>query len=102
MRVRIDIIESRRGLSPVVGASYTFDKIAVTIGRATSNDLVLLGDSVGRRHALVENKNSELWITDLGSENGIGVAGHPHGWASYPLVGATKVDVGNFSLLIVR
>ncbi len=49
---------------------------ALTIGRAQTNDIVLLDTSVSRRHAAVNPLAAGGWrITDLGSSNGIQIKG---------------------------
>jgi len=40
------------------------------IGRGDENEIVLEGDSVSRRHCLVEEKNGAWWCTDQRSTNG--------------------------------
>jgi adenylate cyclase len=43
----------------------------IQIGRALDNDIVLNHAIVSRRHAQVELRGREAWVTDLGSRNGI-------------------------------
>jgi class 3 adenylate cyclase len=44
---------------------------ACSIGRDAQNVLVVTGEKVSRRHALIHAQNeSELWLVDLGSRNG--------------------------------
>jgi adenylate cyclase len=43
----------------------------IHIGRALDNDIVLNHAIVSRRHAQVELRGREAWVTDLGSRNGI-------------------------------
>ncbi|HEX8077431.1 MAG TPA: adenylate/guanylate cyclase domain-containing protein [Chthoniobacterales bacterium] len=44
---------------------------ACSIGRDAQNALVVTGDKVSRRHALIHSQNeNELWLVDLGSRNG--------------------------------
>jgi adenylate cyclase len=44
---------------------------ACSIGRDAQNSLVVTGEKVSRRHALVHFQNeNELWLVDLGSRNG--------------------------------
>jgi class 3 adenylate cyclase len=41
------------------------------IGRAPENGIVVAGDKVSRRHALIHRQNeTEFWLVDLGSRNG--------------------------------
>jgi len=44
-----------------------------TVGRATTNDIVLANDSVSSNHALIEVEAYALKITDLQSTNGVAV-----------------------------
>jgi pSer/pThr/pTyr-binding forkhead associated (FHA) protein len=46
-------------------------KDALTIGRHTSNDLVLDVERVSRRHARLERRGPRWVLTDLGSTNGV-------------------------------
>jgi adenylate cyclase len=44
---------------------------ACSIGRDAQNTLVVTGEKVSRRHALIHSQNeNELWLVDLGSRNG--------------------------------
>jgi class 3 adenylate cyclase len=44
---------------------------ACSIGRDAQNGLVVTGEKVSRRHALIHAQNrNELWLVDLGSRNG--------------------------------
>jgi pSer/pThr/pTyr-binding forkhead associated (FHA) protein len=43
----------------------------ISIGRRPDNTICLEGDNrVSKYHAIIENRNGEFWITDLGSSNG--------------------------------
>lgn len=47
-------------------------KEALTIGRTEVNDLTLPSPKVSRRHAMIQvYEGGELWISDLGSKNGV-------------------------------
>lgn len=46
-----------------------------TIGRLPGCDVVLDHPSISRRHARVERRGDALWLVDLGSSNGLRVAG---------------------------
>lgn len=44
---------------------------SATIGRAPGNSIVLTGDMISRRHALIHTQGEgEFWLVDLGSRNG--------------------------------
>jgi hypothetical protein len=48
-----------------------------SLGRAPTNEVVLLDDRVSRRHALIQaQKQNEFWLVDLGSSNGTFLNGH--------------------------
>ena len=49
-----------------------------SIGRDAENTLVVTGEKVSRRHALIHTQNqNELWLVDLGSKNGTFRNFHP-------------------------
>ncbi len=50
-------------------------KPVVTIGRDPGNDVVVHHPAVSRRHAQLERRGNDYWITDLGSTNGTSVNG---------------------------
>lgn len=51
------------------------EKERVTIGRRSTNDVVLPHMSVSAQHAVVVTSGDECWIEDLGSRNGVSVNG---------------------------
>jgi len=55
-----------------LGKRFVLDPVAggLTIGRGADNGIVLESDSVSRRHARFEQKDSTWWVTDLRSTNG--------------------------------
>lgn len=50
-----------------------------TIGRIPGNDLVIEDPSLSRRHALIENLDGRLYLSDCGSANGTFINGAPVG-----------------------
>ncbi len=51
---------------------------ACSIGRSSENHLILSGEGISRRHALIHNQgNDGYWIVDLGSSNGTQVNNRP-------------------------
>jgi len=50
-------------------------KDSVTLGRDPDNDIVIDVDAVSRHHAVMQRRGPAYLITDLGSTNGINVAG---------------------------
>ena len=57
------------------GVEIESDRDDVTIGRATGSDIVLEQASVSRAHARIRRENDRYVIADLGSKNGIKIAG---------------------------
>lgn len=54
---------------------------SVTIGRSKACDIVIVSEGISRKHCLVEIKEGEFYITDLGSINGVFIDGkqiNPH------------------------
>jgi pSer/pThr/pTyr-binding forkhead associated (FHA) protein/tetratricopeptide (TPR) repeat protein len=66
------LIVSREG---VVEQQISLNKDVVTIGRLEDNDIVLGDGSISRHHAHIERHGGQFIIKDLGSQNGIWVAG---------------------------
>ena len=50
-------------------------KYPFTIGRSSQCDIVISHEGMSRRHCLIENRNGEIYITDLNSVNGVLVDG---------------------------
>lgn len=68
-----DYLRVRRpGAAPEL---FSLPKDQTVLGRSPECDLVLEDDSVSRRHALVERQGQDLLIRDLGSANGLVMAG---------------------------
>ncbi len=63
-------IETRDGLQ-----RFPLDKPRLTIGRLPGNDIVLPYTQISRYHAELRQRGEEWWILDLGSTNGLHVAG---------------------------
>lgn len=55
---------------PDMGRRFELRQKVLSIGRGGDNDLVIDKDSVSRRHVRLENRGSEVLVTDLGSTNG--------------------------------
>ncbi len=73
----------------------------VSIGRAADSDIVLLGETVSRRHASVSLRPSGTLITDLGSTHGTQVNSlriEPN--KATPLAPGDLVQVGPFALRV--
>jgi two-component system, cell cycle response regulator len=54
----------------LLGKRFVLDFSPMRIGRGAENHIVLEGDSVSRRHAHFEQRNSTWWCVDDGSTNG--------------------------------
>jgi DNA-binding SARP family transcriptional activator len=55
------------------GRSYPLQSAKTRIGRLHDNDIVLGGDNVSRRHAVIEDTGTNYVINDLQSSNGVHV-----------------------------
>jgi len=62
-------------LDPSIPLEATLRGELTTIGRSADCDIFVDHDSVSRRHAKIERRGSEYFITDLGSKNGILING---------------------------
>ena len=51
------------------------EKATMTLGRDPGCDIVVAADAVSRRHASIERRGDQLLVRDLGSTNGVCVAG---------------------------
>jgi two-component system cell cycle response regulator len=60
-----------------LGRRHVLDRELITIGRDRENDIVLDSDSVSRRHARVEHRDGQIYLTDLDSTNGTYVNDEP-------------------------
>jgi uncharacterized membrane protein YhaH (DUF805 family) len=58
-----------------ITGNYGIEKFGTNIGRYHDNDLVLLNDSVSRKHAKITFNGSDFEIQDLGSSNKVIVNG---------------------------
>jgi hypothetical protein len=63
-------------LTPPSGASLSFDKNEVMVGREPSSDLVVPDGSVSRRHAMLLRRGSGWAVVDQGSANGTFLDSH--------------------------
>lgn len=65
------------------GDSLKFDisENSCTIGRSSKCEVVIPHDGISRQHCLIEANESEIFVTDLGSTNGVMIEGEkikPH------------------------
>jgi predicted component of type VI protein secretion system len=54
---------------------YNTEKDSVSIGRSSKCDVVIPHESMSRQHCKIEFKDSDIFITDLGSINGVYIDG---------------------------
>jgi hypothetical protein len=54
---------------------YSTEQESVTIGRSSKCDVVIPHESMSRQHCKIELKDGEVFITDLGSINGVYIDG---------------------------
>ena len=77
--------------------SYPLDKDSVWIGRATSNDLILSGERVSRKHAFIERRGDSFWVTDH-SSTGTALNGAKIDNAQ-PLSNNAEIDISDWRLI---
>lgn len=68
------IVERSAGRSPRVGERFAL-RASTSIGRDAGNDVPLTDEAASARHAVLELRDGEWWIEDLGSTNGTLVNG---------------------------
>jgi len=71
------------------------------VGREKSNQIVLTGEPVSRRHARFELRGENLCFEDLGSRNGSKLNGH-RVKGKIPLKPGDALDIGAFALQVRR
>jgi len=69
-----------------------------TIGRGSSNDLVLSDPAVSRRHAVLRWDGTKLRIDDLGSSNGLMINGRRA--ESATLENGDSIAIGNCEIVV--
>ena len=60
---------------PLAGGIYPLPPGTSTVGRASSNDLVLADPGLSRRHAVLTVDDQAVVVTDLGATNGVRIEG---------------------------
>lgn len=73
-QVTLEVVEG-----PLAGNQFQVSEGRSSVGRSSSNDIVLAVEDVSRHHAWIERDGSRLQVTDVGSTNGTRVNGeHVH------------------------
>jgi predicted component of type VI protein secretion system len=54
---------------------FPVKKNSLTIGRSPKCDIVIVHDGISRQHCLLEVESTALYVTDLGSTNGVMIDG---------------------------
>jgi hypothetical protein len=97
------VIVVRRVRDHAVVRETTFARLPVTLGRAAHCDFVLFDDSCSREHARIrEDDAGGLVVEDLGSRNGLTVAGARVGRAAVPPAGGLRFHLGAVELEVAR
>src|SRR5512146_810767 len=89
-RLIITAPDGKRGLLEI-------SRPLTTIGRGSSNDLVLADSSVSRYHAVLKRAEQGFVIADRGSTNGVLIGGERVG-AEHPLRHGDVFHVGAYAL----
>lgn len=55
--------------------NFKVDKPTCIVGRSSQCDVVIPHEAVSRKHCQIEFKDGELYVTDLGSINGVSIDG---------------------------
>jgi hypothetical protein len=71
---------------------------STTLGRATDNDVVLSDAWVSLRHARIERRDEEWWLSDLGSQNGTRLNGAPV-TTPVPLADGDVIGIGEMEMV---
>jgi two-component system cell cycle response regulator len=80
-----------------LGRMFRVEKGEVILGRSTNAQIRLEDDGISRNHARVTMRGEELWIEDLGSQNGTFINGEKV--AEKALQDGDKIQVGATTIL---
>jgi len=83
------------------GQTLVVDRLPLELGRSADADLVLLDDSVSRRHAVLRGDRGSLEVEDVGSSNGTSINGNPMVGA-LSLLDGDLVTFGSATCLVKR
>lgn len=81
------------------GEVHEINQTGATMGRSFDNSIRLDDEMLSRRHALIEFRDGDFWLSDLGSSNGTFVndtrLNAPHKLQSWDVIelGSTRLDV---------
>ena len=80
---------------------FSFDD-TILIGRGENCSLVLPNNSVSREHATIHVRDQEVFIEDLGSQNGLLLDGDRlQSKEKRPLTPRSAIQIGNFTLIFL-
>lgn len=83
------------------GTTLIVDTLPAELGRAPDADLVLVDDTVSRRHAVLRGDRTALEIEDAGSSNGTSINGNPM-VGTLGLLDGDLVTFGSATCLVKR
>lgn len=83
------------------GTTLIVDTLPAELGRAHDADLVLVDDTVSRRHAVLRGDRTALEIEDAGSSNGTSINGNPM-VGTLGLLDGDLVTFGSATCLVKR
>lgn len=84
------------------GKEIEFEKVPITIGRLSDNDLTLPYDNrVSRHHAKITKEGKKYWIEDVGSTNGTHVLYSKEGINSEYVKITKKTSISSGAVFLV-
>lgn len=87
---------------PLKGRRFAVPRTGLRLGRSSSCEVSVKDPALSRNHCLFENRNGELWLTDLASANGTAVNGALLGADSRALAVGDAIVAGETELAVVR
>src|SRR5690606_23784128 len=55
--------------------THLLEKSQISVGRSSQCDVVINHESMSRKHCLLELEDGKIFVTDLGSTNGVSIDG---------------------------
>lgn len=83
------------------GTTLVVESLPAELGRSPEADLVLVDDTVSRRHAVLRGDRTALELEDVGSSNGTSINGNPMVGA-LGLLDGDLVTFGSATCLVKR